>query len=282
VSKPIFIGGVFRSGTTLIRAMLTQHSALAGGLETYWFECEPRGRNSADFEQRMDRLARFFELDRAAVSALAARAQSAAQFLDLFMAEVARCQGKSRWVEKTPGNVARLDDILAYWPDAFVLHMVRDPKDVFASLHGGGKSGGPAGFAQTWCDIAGKARRDAARLGIAGRRYLEVRYEQLVLDPEPTMRAVLAFVEAAWEAQVARFAGKDDEFDKVREVTGKSSTTLERLRLPLNHDKIGSWTGIVAPAELDQVRREVAARGFAELFAQDEAVSEQIALQPRA
>ena len=38
--EPIFIGGIFRSGTTLLRAMLGQHPNIAAGLETYWFDID--------------------------------------------------------------------------------------------------------------------------------------------------------------------------------------------------------------------------------------------------
>jgi len=272
---PIFIGGAFRSGTTLLRAMLSQHSSIASGLETYWFDCDFDDGGMA-LRERTAKLAQFFDLERGAIEAVIAKSSSAEQFLDLFMAEVARRQGKPRWAEKTPGNVAHMARILAYWPQAHVLHIVRDPKDVFASLHSGGKSGGPEGFAKTWCDIVGKARRDAAALGIAGSRYFELRYESLVTAPQRTMRDVVAFVGAPWEATVARFAGKHEDFDKVFAATGKSSTTLERLRLPLNQDKIGAWHKLVTPAELAILRREVAARGFGEMFAADEAAAERI------
>jgi hypothetical protein len=275
-TAPIFIGGAFRSGTTLLRAMLAQHSKIASGLETYWFECDPRRRDDA-FNERMRKLATFFDLEHDTVDRYAAAARSPAQLLDLFMAEVARRQGKPRWVEKTPGNVAHIEQILDYWPVAKLLHIVRDPKDVFASLHAGGKSGGPDGFAEMWCGIVGKARRDVQALGIDGRNYLELRYEMLVTSPESVMRRALAFVDAAWEPAVARFSGKEDDFDRVFRATGKASTTLDQLRRPLNSDKLGAWSSIVSQQEIDAVRRAVAARGFGEMFASDEAISERIA-----
>lgn len=276
IGNPTFIGGAFRSGTTLLRAMLAQHSAIASGLETYWFDCDPQARDTPAFNDRLDKLSHFFEIERATLDSLAAQAGSSAQLLDLFMGEVARRQGKPRWAEKTPGNVAHIGEILAYWPRAFILHIVRDPKDVFASLDSGGKSGGPAGFANLWCSVVAKGRRDAAALGIVGSQYLELRYETLVTAPEATMRQVLDFIGLPWEPQVARFTGKQDEFDKVLAVTGKASTTLDALRQPLNQDKLGAWARLVTPQQIEAVRHEVAARGLAEMFAEDEAASERI------
>jgi hypothetical protein len=235
-----------------------------------------RDRASPLLRDRIAKLSQFFDIAIPTIDAIAQRATSAEQFLDLFMAEVTHKQGKLRWAEKTPGNVANIARILGYWPQAHILHILRDPKDVFASLHAGGKSGGPAGFAKTWCDMVGKGRRDALALGIVGTRYMELRYEALVTEPERSMRAVLAFIDAPWEPQVAQFAGKQDEFDKVLAVTGKASTTLDRLREPLNQDKLGAWAKLVTPQEIAEVRREVAARGFGEMFAADELASERI------
>lgn len=37
-NSPIFIGGQMKSGTTLVRALLSQHPNIFGGLETHWFD----------------------------------------------------------------------------------------------------------------------------------------------------------------------------------------------------------------------------------------------------
>lgn len=39
-NAPIFIGGLYKSGTSLLRAMLGQHSNIASGLETFWFDLQ--------------------------------------------------------------------------------------------------------------------------------------------------------------------------------------------------------------------------------------------------
>ena len=50
------------------------------------------------------------------------------------MDELARKEGKPRWAEKTPGNIAHIDRIWKAWPDAQIVHIIRDPRDIFASL----------------------------------------------------------------------------------------------------------------------------------------------------
>ena len=68
---PIFIGGMFKSGTTLLRAMLGQHSAIASGLETYWFDWNWSQRDSAEMKRTLERLAGYFDMSAEEVRALA-------------------------------------------------------------------------------------------------------------------------------------------------------------------------------------------------------------------
>src|SRR4051794_14011535 len=125
---------MFKSGTSLLRAMLGQHSAIASGLETYWFDWQWSARESDSMKVMYCRLAHFFDMRVAEVSALAMKSNSAEAFLSGLMSEVAQRQGKPRWAEKTPGNIAHADRIWKAWPDAQIIHIIRDPRDVFASL----------------------------------------------------------------------------------------------------------------------------------------------------
>jgi hypothetical protein len=274
-ASPIFIGGMMRSGTTLLRAMLGQHSAIASGLETYWFDWDWPNRDRAEVAGRIERLAVFFDMPLPGVRALAAECASAEAFLDHLMMASAAAAGKRRWAEKTPGNVAVMPRILAFWPDARIVHIRRDPKDVYASLRKSGKAGGPEAFAERWCAVVGGAECDKPALGARlDGSYTELLYEALVTAPEAVMRPLLAFLGEPWEAGVARFAGKPDEFDKVLQVTGKRSDVLDRLARPLGDESVGAWRREVPAEEIAALRRAVAQRGHGALFAGIEAAAE--------
>jgi hypothetical protein len=221
--------------------------------------------------ERIDRLAAFFDMPVGEVRALAHRAPSAEAFLDRLMARVAALAGKPRWAEKTPANVAVMPRILAFWPDARIVHIRRDPKDVYASLRKSGKAGGPEPFIERWGVVLAAAERDKAALPAGC--YFETMYEELVRAPEEVMRAVLAFVGEPWEARVASFAGKPDEFDKVLNLTGKRSDVLDRLSRPLGDESIGAWQREVPPEEISALRRTAERLGHAELFARLEAAA---------
>ena len=82
-------------------------------------------------------------------------------------------------VERTPHHVLHLPLIAEVFPDAAVLHIVRDGRDVVRSL--ARQEWGPGGIrdaAAQWRDAITSARAAAPTLP----RYLEVRYEELMGD----------------------------------------------------------------------------------------------------
>jgi hypothetical protein len=261
---PIFIGGMFKSGTSLLRAMLTQHRAIAGGLETYWFEVEPRagkGRGGEPISDYLARLAAYFELPAAEVETMARQSPDAESFLDAFMARVAAAAGKPRWAEKTPGNITVAQRIRARWPKSPVLHIVRDPRDIYASLLEAKKWTSPDDFGSRWCAMFAGCEGGIRAGALTPANYVELRYEALVLDPETTMRSVVSFVGEEWDPAAGRFSGREDEFQVVLEQTGKASTTLARMRTPLSNDRVGLWRN-VAIRQLDAVRTYVQSQGL--------------------
>jgi hypothetical protein len=263
---PIFIGGMFKSGTSLLRAMLGQHSAIASGLETYWFDWDWSARESDDMKVMYARLAHFFDMSVAEVTGMAIDSATAEEFLATLMTEVARRQGKPRWAEKTPGNVAHADRIWAAWPDAKIVHIIRDPRDVFASLVEARKWDSPDEFADRWVSTIGRGLRLKGEINPSAKSYLAIRYEDLIAAPEQTMRRVIEFIGEPWEAAIAQFNGRQEDFDKVLEATGKASTTLERLKEPLTGDRVGIWPQVLSQAQVAAIQQAVAARGFADLY----------------
>ncbi|MDZ7696603.1 MAG: sulfotransferase [Deltaproteobacteria bacterium] len=170
---------------------------------------------------------------------MAQQSCSAEDFIGRFMTEYAVISGKKRWVEKTPANVLHLERIFSFWPKAYFVYVVRDPRDVYSSVCRAGKWTEPDIFAKLWIKFINAYEK--AKKVVPPRSIMEVKYEELVLEPEKTMRDVLDFVGESWEKGVARFLGEPKDFERVRKFTGKSSTTLEQLSRPLVKNRIGAW-----------------------------------------
>src|SRR5215472_4583679 len=125
---------------------------------------------------------------------------NAGDFLRIVMDDVARIQHVDRWADSTPTNVPHMLRIKQDFPNARFIHIIRDARDVALSLDKRGwsrplpwdkkRSLLAAGLYWEW--IVRKGRRYGTRLGP---RYMEVRYEDLVLKPRETLERISPFIE---------------------------------------------------------------------------------------
>ena len=252
-TSPVFIGGLYKSGTSLLRAMLGRHSNIASGLETFWFDLDFTGQaqhikesrnwdatRNEPLEQHIDRLAAFFDLNRELVYSMCEQSSCAEEFLNRFMSTYASQKGKKRWVEKTPANVLHIDRIFSFWPNACFIHVVRDPRDVYSSNAKKSEQWScPETFARLWIKFV--SAYEKAKVSGRYPLTLEIRYEDIVMAPFKTMRMVLEYINEPWEESTACFSGEPQDIEKVRKITGKTSATLKSLSKPLAKDRIGAW-----------------------------------------
>src|SRR5262245_5446714 len=264
--RPIFVGGLFRSGTSLFRAMLGQHPNIAAGLETYWFDIDWNDLAGENARERFRRLAVYYERDQARIERLALQSPDVGTFLTTLLDDDAYRRGKSRWAEKTPGNIVHAARLFQLWPNATLIHIVRDPRDVLASLRRTKKMDDPDFFADMWCKFLGGAEQAKQAPPWGNGQFMEIRYEQLVADPQTAMRGVIAFIGEKWHPASGNFEGKTDEFNIVLKATGKASATLDSLRRPIDSSRVGGFSYVLTTAELDRVEARIAAAGFGELY----------------
>jgi Sulfotransferase family len=115
----------------------------------------------------------------------------------------ARIQGKNRWAIKAPQNALILDYINRLYPDCQVIHIVRHPSEVVESnvRMYGLKQGGFYG--RKWINHVRTAEGDGSKLGED--RFRTVRYEDLVSEPEETLRELLSWLGEPWREDVLHF-----------------------------------------------------------------------------
>ena len=106
-------------------------------------------------------------------------------------------QGKPRWGDKTPGYVRRIAELGELLPEAHFIHIIRDGRDVVTSWMSTPFSPDTVEeAAEKWKRFVGKGRSGGAKVGS---RYLEVRYESLVTDPEPVLREISDFIQLPFD-----------------------------------------------------------------------------------
>jgi hypothetical protein len=112
------------------------------------------------------------------------------------MSDFADRAGKVRWSEKSAGQP--IDAAWSLFPDAQVVHIARDPRDVVASsMRTVWTDPDPVAVARGWRAFTLRAIRRGFEAG--PERYLSVRYEDLARDPAAVLRLVCSFLGEEYE-----------------------------------------------------------------------------------
>jgi Sulfotransferase family len=215
-----FIVACGRSGTTLVQAMLNAHPEMAIPPEAHFLV--PGGREvpirdgAIDIEHVTSRWERhpYFALwelspDRLREALSRARPATYPDAARALYALYAEEREKPRYGDKTPKHVLSLPYLADAFPEARFIHLLRDGRDVTCSFIARGI--GPRDAVEgaiRWKRTVVRGRRDGARLGRG--RYLEVRYEDFVADPEGNLRRICDFIDLPWDGSMLEYrAGLD-------------------------------------------------------------------------
>jgi hypothetical protein len=219
---PVFVLGCGRSGTTLLYHMLLS----AGNFAVYRVESnvinllEPRfGDLSVAANKRRlleawydSRLYTLSGLDKEEIAAkVMSECRNGGDFLRIIMSEMARKQGVQRWADTTPEHLLHLHRIKETIPEALVIHIIRDGRDVALSTDKQGyirplpwdrhPPKMVAGLYWEW--MVNKGRHDGRELG---GDYTEVHFEDLVTQPRETL------------ARLGEFIGQTLDYDEIQRV----------------------------------------------------------------
>lgn len=249
--KPVFMIGAERSGTTLVMALLGSHSRIAVP-EVVWYypRFYPYLHTYGDLRQEANFRTLASEMvfglktpfwgmqvnPRTIVDEVIALAPERS-FAGLYAAmhmRFAQSVQKPRWGEKTPHNLYFVEAMHRDFPQAQFIYITRDGRD--ASVDYMESSFGPTNIycaAHSWkrCWNAVKEWREALQdKGL----WMDVRYEELVRQPEQVMRRVCAFLSEEFEAGMFDFYKTD-----LAKARGNS-----RDHAPLGHAISDKYIGI--------------------------------------
>ena len=271
--------GSARSGTTLLYDMLLS----AGGFALYLGESNvfnllaPRFGDLAIRKNREKMwevwlgsgLFRVSGLNRGDVeSRILDDCRNAGDFLRIVMGEVVRQQRVRRWAGNAPEEILHLRQIKKTIPDALVIHMIRDGRDVSVSLSQKRyirpfpwkERETPEGAALYWEWIVNKGQAAGAELG---NDYIEIHFEDLVRDPRPVLRRLSAFLEhdldydRILENQVGAVAKPNSSFRRSGE---GSFNPVARWKQQLTRDQLTRIEGLVG-GTLAELGYELATTG---------------------
>lgn len=264
---PVFVLGSPRSGTTLLYDMLLS----AGGFAVYLAESNvfnllvPRFGNLSARHTREKLLDAWLSSKLFRASGLGEprirerildECRNGGDFLRIVMEEICAAQGMSRWAENSPEGMLYLPMIKQQLPDALFVHILRDGRDVAASLarrrfvrpfpwedrHG--LIG--CGLYWEWMVEQGRSFGESVPSD-----YMEVHFEQLVSRPQATLD------------QIAHFIDQPIDYDVIRRVAygsvAQPNTSFYQEADSANFNPVGRWKKNFSPQQLLRFERLVGA-----------------------
>lgn len=247
--KLVFVFGCARSGTTWLQRLLSQWPHAATAEETHLFSAYLR--SSAESWRRHDggwiglhhllSEDEFIEWMRG--------------FAELCLGRIADARPGSRIVvEKTPKHGEYAADILRLYPNAFFIHIIRDPRAVVPSLRAASGSWGSS-WAPTSLEVASRKWRtdfkNARRPASLTERYTEVRYEQLHADGAREIARLFAWLGEPVSREEAESYVAASAFDKVRAVVAEDNVDDRFFR----RGEVDSWRRELSGSDIAIIER---------------------------
>lgn len=167
VKNPIFIVGCGHSGTSVMLALLGSHP--------YFYPIPYESALFMKNTQEIEKVMKCWDQD---------------CFQD----------GKSRWVEKTPSHILQIGKLLKFRPESNFIIMLRDGRDVVCSLKDRVEYSSFRDQIYRWVydNLAGKIYWNDHRVKV-------VKYENLVTNPEMTMKDIFDFLGEKYNNKIFDF-----------------------------------------------------------------------------
>jgi hypothetical protein len=206
ITSPFFIIGCSRSGTTLLRSMLNYHPLLAIPVESIFLIDYLRADKDVPVERLKHLMTREYELSEWGMTVTLQDLEgchSAQEVVDRVYDLYRQRHNKTIWGHKTTTFVRHSYLLKQTYPDAKVIHLIRDPRAVASSLIRSNAHCSNAYFASLRWVMA-------VNVGLSLAYHyptdvLEVRFEDLVSAPEPVLQHICAFLEIPFDPAMLNY-----------------------------------------------------------------------------
>lgn len=258
-SPPIFIGGLDRSGKTTMRAYLHSHPniaipAVGSNMWTYFFNQYGDLKYTENFERCLQDMLKYkhvayLDPDPERIRREFQQADPTyANLFALFLEHFASRENKPRWGVQT-GLIERYTDrIISSYPGVKIIHMVRDPRDRYAGSlqlwpNGRLRAGGSV---TRWFYSFSLAKRNLKKYPD---RYLVIRFEDLILGTEDTLKKVCTFLGEEFFPEMLFMPGAVEFREKLLRNSRKKDSSS-----PLSKDFIGIYKDVVPKLEVHYIQ----------------------------
>ena len=265
---PIFVVGAARSGTTLLQYMLGSHPNISAPTGESQFII-PLQRDASKFggltelaniERVLLEMQRIspefidtdlhgmrFDAPSLARDCVKHGADSITKIISHVYETNARGEGKQRWLDKTPYYILNLDTILSMFPDAQIIHLIRDGRDNVLSMLARKhdlRLFNVHHAAKTWQQYVEAGQSFGRHL--TANQYHEIRYEDLVSDPTKHMADICEFLGEVFDPAVVAFKKSRD-----------SGTKTPMLKQSIQGGNTNKWRTQMTPRSIRVVEGAV-------------------------
>jgi hypothetical protein len=272
---PVFICGHPKSGTTLLRALLDSHPQLVVYPdETFYFRGFLPEIRGLSFEEKLSLAQRYLlhffnapgnnlesnTIGHQTENPYQVYAETCVAMEKLLPQSAFRHNGdllsaailafgevhrllendNQYWVEKTPYNEHYAELVYSWWPEARCIHVVRDPRDNFATYHRKHPGLPVEEFATSWNASLKVGFQSQKQFG--KETYLIIRYEDLTQQSENEIQKIIDFLKIK-EDELLRKPTKNGVLWEGNSMfndrfSGISSKPLGRWKSELKHEDV--------------------------------------------
>jgi len=247
----LFIIGAPRSGTTWLQAMIGAHPSVCTTAELMLFNhYTALWVDAWDIQMRLQREGSIIGLPTVWTE------DEFYGFLREFLKQIyervlALKPSATVILDKHPGYAQHIEHIHRLVPDAKFIHVIRDGRDVAASMLAASRRWGrlwaPKNVekaAASWKGHTLEGRRANQYLG----QYLEVRYEDLLTKGKPILKSVFDFIGLSTDSEIIKAIWDGHQFEKMK----KQRTGASRFALPegfFRQGRSGDWNNALSPIQ---------------------------------
>lgn len=261
--SPIFVVGVGRSGTSLVQSVLNAHPQIAVSPETHFIRKYALPDKNLGVAELLELLEADEDFSRGGISASdvlkpfledASKKPSPALVYERYLSLYQEKEGKPVVGDKDPRLIDSLPSLQRMFPSAYVLHVVRDPRDVVLSRMKAAWSSGRPWWQHALVSAAQfrLGRKDGQRR--YRDRYMEVRYEDVLSRPEEEFARICKWMGVAFAPEMLDFSAAAEKLVDQRELSWKQETLG-----PLLRKNTGKWKAELEPSQaclIEEVCRE--------------------------
>lgn len=237
----VFVVGCPRSGTTFLQKLLESHPKLRSTPETHLFD-KYLGQDIRSWKDEIKAAATnaWFPGLSSYLGEDSFRSMIREYALNLIGPHISELKSGELFIEKTPQHAEYLPEIMDLFPESKIVHILRDARDVVASILAASASWGPyfpgaaPKAARMWVRYIDAVRSSKDQLH--NDQFYQLKYEDLVSSTKESMESLSGFLGIKWENGALEAAiRKNDASSQIKKRGGEDSTKFLRKARP------GSW-----------------------------------------